>query len=91
MESSNVGQSNNKDIGLEARLKNLRVNPPHLDGLFLNPIMRGYIRYEQLRDGSITFYDILLLNHIISYKDLVENTVNKYYEEQREKNARRRY
>jgi hypothetical protein len=65
------------------------MDPPHLESLFLVPIMRGMIRYEQLKDGSINLYDILLMNHIINYKDAVENTVNKYYAERREMNARR--
>lgn len=52
------------------------------------PIIEGYIKYEQLFDGSITIYDIGLINHLISYKNDIKDISNRYYIEKAEKEKR---
>lgn len=52
------------------------------------PIIEGYIRYEQLFDGSITIYDIDLLNHLISYKSDIASISESYYKDKIEKEKR---
>lgn len=79
-----------RDIGLEQRLNRLRVKPPHLDWFFLNPIIKGYIKYNQLFDGSITIYDLFLLNHLIEYIDEYDIAIKQYYEEKIEREKRSR-
>lgn len=52
------------------------------------PVIEGYIKYEQLFDGSITIYDIDLINHLISYKTDLTNISEKYYREKAEREDR---
>ena len=85
MESSSRKLRDEQDIGLENRIERVGVVPPNLPARFLLPIMEGYIRYEQLFDGSITIYDIDLINHLISYKSDVRSVLDKYYKEKLEK------
>jgi hypothetical protein len=56
----------------------------------LGIILEGYIRYEQLFDGSITIYDVFLLNNLMEYKREVSDVSGTYYLEKREQNARKR-
>jgi hypothetical protein len=88
MESSSRKQRNESDTGLEQRIERLGVVPPNLPAQFLLPVVEGYIRYEQLFDGSITIYDIELINHLISYKADVNLISNRYYREKAERENR---
>lgn len=88
MESSSRRVTNDSDTGLETRIERLGVVPPNLPAYFLLPIMEGYIRYEQLFDGSITIYDLGVINHLISYKADIKTISEKYYKEKTEKERR---
>ena len=58
-----------------------------MDWFFLNPVLEGYISYADLTNGSLTLYDIYVLNRIIDYKqelaekqrreELLKRAVNK--------------
>ena len=35
----------------------------------MNPVLEGYISYSDLKDGTLTLYDVYVLNQVIEYKD----------------------
>lgn len=35
----------------------------------MNPVLEGYISYSDLKNGTITLYDVYVLNQVIEYKE----------------------
>jgi hypothetical protein len=35
----------------------------------MNPVIEGYISYSDLKNGTVTLYDVYVLNQVIEYKE----------------------
>ena len=45
--------------------------PEEIDWFFMNPVIEGYISYSDLKNGTVTLYDIFVLNQVIDYKEKI--------------------
>ena len=44
----------------------------NLDWFLLNPVMKGYISYADLKNGTVNLYDMFVLNELINYEQRVQ-------------------
>lgn len=58
-----------------------RMGSVSFDWFFISPVEKGYIKYNQLFDGSLTLYDIHVLNEMIEYLADVKINIEKLVEQ----------
>jgi len=57
-----------------------RMGNVSFDWFFISPVEKGYIKYNQLFDGSLTLYDIYILNEMIEYLADVQRNIKELAE-----------
>lgn len=52
--------------------------PKYADYFFIRPIEEGYIKYSNLKDGTLTIFDLHYMNDLIEYNKEVSDTIRDY-------------
>ena len=50
---------------------------PAIKMLFMLPVNAGYIKYSDLSNGSLTMFDIFIMNDFINYKSDYEEAISE--------------
>ena len=74
-----MGTRKNKkgDLRLEKEIIR-KLGEPNFNYSFLSPVIRGYIKYTDLLNGSLTLFDIHKMNEAITYLAQVDNIVTDF-------------
>ena len=59
--------SSKRDTGIDTGIDTSRIGLVSFDWLFMSPVIKGYITYDKLHDGSLTLFDIYAMNEAIEY------------------------
>lgn len=57
------------------RIQRFVETPANLDWFLLNPVIKGYISYSDLKNGTLTLWDLFLMNDMIDYHNRVEEEI----------------
>jgi hypothetical protein len=50
---------------------------PNVNMMFMKPVNAGFIRYSDLSNGSITLFDVFVMNEFLQYKNEYEELVTE--------------